>query len=305
MDTLALTRDREFNQLAEVAVRQYCKEVHEITYIEHGADNLVILANREFVFRFPRNEAASARLYFETALLQKIAHRITAIPIPQVVHINHHPLFVVAQYLEGVHLSGEQVQALSTDEQDAIGTAIGRFMAELNQNISGADVKRLRIEAKVDHLEEPWAPYFQRLFESGNLPNEKLRPVVDEFYPLWKDFVTHEQATFAIHDDLHPVNLLFMGPVLSGILDFGDANMGSIEEELRWLYVMGDIVLRAAIAEYQRLTGNAVGYDHIRVWAIMHELSSYTDRLAKGDTESFPFQRAQTNLRAWVSNFPL
>jgi len=301
-----MARDRGFNQLAEAAVRQYCKEVHEITYIEHGADNLVILVNREFVFRFPRDDNASARLYYETALLQKVAHRITAIPIPQIVHINHHPLFVVAQYIEGVHLSGEQVQALTTDEQDAIGTAIGRFMAELNSIISGAEVKRIRQEAKVDTLDEPWDPYFERLFGGSTpLPNEKLRPVVQEYYPLWKDYVRHEQATFAIHDDLHPVNLLFMGPSLSGILDFGDSNMGSIEEELRWLYVMGDIVLRSAIAEYQRLSGNNVDYDHVKIWAIMHELSSYADRLAKRDTESFPFKRAQTNLRAWVPNFPL
>jgi Ser/Thr protein kinase RdoA (MazF antagonist) len=305
MDTLAASRDQEFNHLAEAAVRQYCREVHELTYIEHGADNLIILANHEFVFRFPRDQGASKRLYFETALLQKIAPVMQSVAIPKVVKINHHPLFVVAEYIEGVHLTGPQIQTLTAQEQESIGITVARFMTELNKAVSGLEIRRLRTEAGVDVLAQPWEPYFKRLFEDQPLPNDKLRPVVDQFYPLWRDYIAHEERTHAIHDDLHPVNLLFLGSHLSGILDFGDANIGAVEEEMRWLYLMGDTVLMGAIAEYARLNGVVANYDHIRVWAIMHELSSYTNRLALQQTETFPFQRAQANLKAWLPDFPL
>jgi aminoglycoside phosphotransferase (APT) family kinase protein len=144
-----------------------------------------------------------------------------------------------------------------------------------------------------------------RLFEHQHLPNDHLRPIVQEYYTLWKDYAAHEQNNYAIHDDLHLANLLFRNGKLTGILDFGDVNAGSIESELRWLYAMGDTVLRAAIERYQQTSGRTVSYDHIRVWAIMHELSTFTDRLSRQDTAAFPFLRAQQNLRRWVQSFPL
>jgi aminoglycoside 2''-phosphotransferase len=306
MQTIAGLKHDEFNQAAAAEVRRFCKgPVEELTFIEHGADNLILLANREFVFRFPRDEAAGRRLYFETALLQKLAGRIRSITVPEVLHVNHQPLFVVARYLEGVHLTGPQIKALSTEEQEQIGVSAAGFMAEFNNTVSGLEIQRLRHEAGLDMVSEPWDPYFRRLFETQPLPNDKLLPVVQEFYPLWKDYVVHEDRTHAIHDDLHPVNLLFLGSRLSGILDFGDANIGGVEEEMRWLYLMGDTVLNAAIAEHARLTGREPNYQHIRVWAIMHELSSFTNGLARGQTESFPFMRARANLKEWLPDFPV
>nr|AIA14450.1 Phosphotransferase enzyme family [uncultured bacterium] len=305
MDTLAIARNQAFNQLAEAAVRQYCKTVHEITYIEHGADNLIILVNHEFVFRFPRDDGASRRLFFETALLQKLAGKVTTVTIPSVVQVHHQPLFVVAPYTEGVHLDGRQIQSLSQEEQTAVGETIAQFVVELNQAISGAEVSQLRQQAGVVHADGAWEPYFERLFALQPLPNAKLQPLVNEFYPLWKDYLKHQDRTLAIHDDLHPVNLLFMGPRLTGVLDFGDANTGGIEEELRWLYLMGDVVLGSAIAKYQELTGKNINHDHVRVWAIMHELSSYVRGLARQETEQFPFKRAEANLKAWLPNFPV
>jgi aminoglycoside 2''-phosphotransferase len=304
-DTLALLKDQQFSVMAEHAIHLYCPDVHEITYIQHGADNLIALVNRELTFRFPRNEHAALRLSYETALLQKLAGRIKSIPIPQIAHIGHQPLFVVAKYIEGDHLTPAEVQALNAEEQEAIGQKIAQFIVELNQAISGLEVQRLRVEAKVHELEEPWAPHFERLFVGEPLPNTTLQPIVQHYYQLWQDNVRSEYSNHAIHDDLHPVNLLFTGPKLSGILDFGDANMGSIESELRWLYAMGEPVLQAALNEYHRLTGELPNVEHIKVWAIMHELSSFVERLTKGQTDQFPFIRAQSNLRAWVPNFPM
>lgn len=305
MQTLAGLKHEDFNQAAADEVHRFCKDpVDELTFIEHSADNLILIANREFVFRFPRNSAAEHRLYFETALLQKLAGKMNAVAIPAVVHINHHPLFVVARYLEGVHLMGSQIQGLSSEEQQIVGVSVARFMVELNNAVEGQEIRRLRTEAGLDADTEPWEVYFKRLFETGPLPNVSLQPIVDEFYPLWMDYISREDRTHAIHDDMHPLNLLFMGSQLSGILDFGDANIGGVEEEMRWLYLMGSTVLGAATAEHKRLTGREPNLQHIRVWAIMHELSSFTNGLARDETETFPFLRAQAHLKAWVPHFP-
>jgi aminoglycoside phosphotransferase (APT) family kinase protein len=305
VNILPIIENATFMQEVDAAIRQFCKQVEDVSFIEPSGDNVVVVANHQYVFRFPRDNDAAKRLYFETALLQKIGKQLSDIQVPELVQVHTQPFYVVAKYIEGDHLSDAEVQALTPDAQIAIGQKIAAFSAQLNNAISGLEVRRLRTEAGVDNLEEPWAPYFERLFKRERLPNEKLRVVIEEHYQLWRDFVTHEQSNYAIHDDLHPRNLLFLGAQLHGIVDFGDANTGSIEEEFRWLYGMGDVVLKAAAEHYLQLTGVSVNIDHVREWAIMHELSTYTARLSNQDTESFPFLRAQDHLRAWLPTFPL
>jgi Ser/Thr protein kinase RdoA (MazF antagonist) len=228
-----------FMQQIDGAIRQFCKQVEDITFIEPSGDNIVVVANRQYVFRFPRNADSAKRLSFETALLQKIGKQLPGVHIPGLVQVHTQPFYVVANYIEGDHLTDEQVRGLSPDAQMAIGQKIATFSAQLNAAISGLELRRLRTEAGVDGLEEPWEPYFERLFVRESLPNNLLRPIIDQHYMLWRDYSKQEQSTFAIHDDLHPRNLLFLGQELHGVVDFGDANTGSIEEEFRWLYGMG------------------------------------------------------------------
>lgn len=291
-------------QMTTSAIYAFTPEVKEITYVEHGADNIIALVNEQYVFRFPRHEAAAKRLAYETALLQKIKGHISVVEIPELLQVHTRPLYVVAQYIPGEHMSGAQIQAFSEDEQAEIGRTIATFIMQLNQAISGLEVRNLRTQAVVDSLDEPWPQYFERIFVKTPLPNDKLEPIVRQYYDTWKSYVASEQNTYAIHDDLHPSNLLFSGSKLSGIVDFGDTNIGSIESELRWLYLMGDIVLRSAVDHYGQLTGAVLELDHVRVWAIMHELAAFTSRLSAQQTDSYPFKRAEANLRQWIPNFP-
>lgn len=305
MNILQTLEDSNFMQHADGAIRAFVKDAQEVTFIEHGADNIVAVVNQRYVFRFPRNDAAAKRLYFETALLQKIGKQLPIVQVPDLIQVHTQPFYTVANYIPGEHLTGKEIITLTQDEQVALGKKIATFSMQLNQAVSGLEIRRLRTEAGVEGLDEPWDVYFDRIFVKDRLPNEQLRPIINENYMLWKDLVKHEQRNYAIHDDLHPSNLLFHGSKLQGIVDFGDANAGSIEEELRWLYSMGDEVLKSAIDHYQGLTGVAVAYNGVKQWAIMHELSTFTTRLARQDTESFPFQRSQEHLRAWIPGFPL
>jgi aminoglycoside 2''-phosphotransferase len=302
---LSVVNNPAFQRQVEVAINSHIKTVSEIDFVEHGDDNLVTIVNKELVFRFPRSELKARRIAFETAIFQKTKGKITAVQIPELVEVHTSPLYIVAKYIPGEHYSAAQIKELHEEDQQKIGATVADFIYQFNQAISGLEVRRLRTESGVDALQEPWQEYLARLFEQQRLPNDKLRVVVDEYYPLWKDFSHQEQSNYAIHDDLHLSNLLFSGEKLTGVVDFGDVNTGSIESELRWLYTMGDIVLQSAVSHFEALSGARLNYDHIRVWAIMHELSTFTDRLAKQQTEVYPFLRAQQNLRTWIPNFPL
>ncbi|HEX8763255.1 MAG TPA: phosphotransferase [Candidatus Saccharimonadales bacterium] len=305
MNLFRSIEDINFVRVVETAALTYTKELHELTYVEHGTDNIVAMANRRFVFRFPRDEKAARRLVFETALLQKIKGKITALPIPELLEVHTRPLYIVTKYIEGNHLSPSEIQQLNEAEQAKVGTQLADFMFQMNQAISGLEVRRLRSEANVDLGEEPWPQYFNRLFAQQPLPNDKLAPIVKEYFETWKQFVGGEQQTFTIHDDLNPNNMLFVGAGLSGILDFGDTNTGSIESELRKLYGCGEIVLKAAVDRYESLSGATIQYDHIRIWAVIHDLARFTDRLSRQDTDSTLFNQAHENLRNWIPGFPL
>lgn len=304
MNLLTTVEDPRFQQEIEAAVASYVKEVHEITYVEHGYNNVVALVNKQFVFRFPRSQENARRIVYETALLQKTKGKIRSIAIPELKEVHTNPLYLVADYIPGDHMTNEQIKALDEADQQALGSKIAEFMNEFNQAVSGLELRRLRTESGVEALGDPWPVYFVRLFEGGRLPNSKLQPIIEQFYPLWKDYYMHEENIHAIHDDLHASNLLFQGTTLSGIVDFGDANAGSLESELRQLYAMGDTVLRSAIDRYKSLAGYEIQYDHVRVWAVMHALATFTNYLARQRTNEPAFLRARQNLQSWLPNFP-
>jgi aminoglycoside 2''-phosphotransferase len=284
-------------------VREFCTDVSEITFIEHGHDNLVACVNREFVFRFPRNEQAAKRLAFEVELLEKLKGKIRSVPIAEVVKTSGAPPYAVMRFVEGEHLDGEIAQ-MTDEEQEAVGRQLAEFIAEFPGAISANELMSLREKAGVVGLRENWQQYFQRVF-AGQLPDERLKTIVGEYYLTWLQYVGQEDASLPIHDDLHPSNILFVGSRVSAVLDFADATTGSIEEEMRGLYRMGDKVLRVAIARYQELTGRSVDYDHVRVWVVTNELARFTRYFGEGKTDYPIFKLAQANLRHWLPNFPL
>lgn len=295
--------DIGFIRQVETAILEHCKEVHELTYVEHGANNIVALVNKAYTFRFPRDEISARRLVFETALLQKLKGKIDTIHIPDLKQVHTGHLYTVAAYIPGEQLTGEEIKKLSEREQQAVGIKLASFIDQLTRGISGLEIQRLRTEANVEGLKEPPPGRFRRLF-GMTLPNDKLRPIVQEYYSLWQQYAGQEQATYAVHDNLYAKNMLFKAAELTGILDFADANVGSVESEMRGMYEMGDLVLKSAIDQYQSLSGTQVAYDHVRVWAVVYELAIFVDFLARQQTEEPIFMRSQERLRQWVPGFP-
>jgi aminoglycoside phosphotransferase (APT) family kinase protein len=292
-------------EAVERVIRGHYPDAVQISYIDHGYDNLVAVVDERYVFRIPRDNGGAKRLQFEVALLRRLEGKVRAAIIPTITQANETPPYAITPYVAGNHLTNAQIQALPVAQQTAIGQRLAQFMCQLNQAIAGDAVHVLRHQAGVDAVDESWPQYFERLFVTDPLPDARLKPFVEQCYPDWLKQIAAEQATYAIHDDLHVANLLFVDADLQGVLDFGDANQGSIEEEMRVLYPMSEHVLQAAIATYGELTGVGINPEHVRLWAITQELASFTDRLSKGQREHPTYQRGLGNLRRWFPDFPL
>jgi aminoglycoside phosphotransferase (APT) family kinase protein len=161
---------------------------------------------------------------------------------------------------------------------------------------------RLRKELGLDNLAtgEPWTSYYQRVVYNGHFSNPVQDKIAQKCYIEWAS-ICNFAPTVVVLDDLHTENMLFNDDnQLIGVLDFGDTNVGTPEQELRQLYRINETVMLAAAQEYQRLSGRRLNLKAIKLWAIMKELADYSKRLAAKDTNHHSFKRANRNLNTWL-----
>lgn len=304
MEYFVSFHDSDFKEHVRRVIRSEGVIGEDVTIVQSGSDNNIVLVGDSLTLRYPRTKNAVKRLAFEADILQKLHGHIKTLQVPVVRQVFHNPAAMSLVYIAGGHLTDDQIRGLPNSQQQSIGNAIADFLVEFQSILSGSEVQTLRQKHGIDTIDEPWGRYFERLFEKIPLADERIRPLVNQYYAEWRHNIVTEDRSEAIHDDLHTGNLLFIGERLTAILDFGDVNKGGVEEELRWLYGMGEEVLSAAIKRYYVLTSQKIDIQHVRVWAIMHELSTYASRLLDDDTSSYPFKRATAHLRQWLTDFP-
>lgn len=271
----------------------------EVGLIEHGYDNLVGLIDHTYAVRFPRNENAYSRSLYERIVLKEL-EGLSSVTIPKVIGENDEPPYVITTFVSGKHYSSIEIRKLSKEDQISLGSTIGQFAYEMHTKLSVEEALRLRKEFGLDGLEEkPWDIYLkERLFEYS-FQTEQQTNLAKTYYKLWQELHS-EVDPVVVHDDLHNENMLFENNKLVGVLDFGDTNIGSPEQEFRQLYRINNQVLAAAIDTYEKLSGSKLSFEVSRTWAIAQELAAYSDRLSKDDTSHPSFLRAAKNLNAWL-----
>lgn len=260
--------------------------------VDHGQDNLVIIAG-DFVYRFPRSEAVWQRASLEHFVLQQLRN-YPELPVPQLQRVSETPAYIVAKTLPGSILEPLSIRSLAHDVQRHIGEQIGTFAATFHSLFQPTDIRPLLNEPNPQHW---YATYLKNVLESaqGTAYSDLAQWVVNE----WPHH-DHSETT-VIHDDLHPHNLLFNDQyVLTGVLDFADVNLGNPEQDLRYTYWMGDIILGAAADAYERCAGRAIDRELIELCAVSQELSGLYD-----PRRAYMHERARANLqRRFSFNLP-
>ncbi len=269
-----------------------------IKLVEHGYDNIVGLVDETYAVRFPRNNDAYSRSLYEKSVFESI-HGVQTLEIPRILDEGSDPHYLVTSLLHGSHLISEDIRNLAADEQEQCARDIAQFAFTLHQSLSVDDVSSYRHTFGLDELAEPWDLYFEKHLSNSELPNENQNQLITQYYQAWKNHVL-SSGIFALHDDLHTDNILFQEGVVTGVLDFGDTNVGTPEQELRQLYRINERVLRVAVETYSALSGKGLSYEFAKNWAIVQELGSYADRLSTGSIAHQSFIRACNNLNNWL-----
>lgn len=286
-------------ELARQIVQQRYPDARRIEFIEHGYDNVVALVDTNYAIRFPRHHEAYIRSQYEQAILPKLT-AITAVEVPKLLESHQNPPYLVTAYVMGRHLTADAINALSSDEQAAFGATVGAFAHQLHASVAVQAQQELRENLGLEQqFDQSWADYFKHDVAEGVFALPEQATIAKTMYTSWQELASSATESVVVHDDLHLDNMLFSGTQLVGIVDFGEANVGSPEQEFRQLYRLNKTVLKAAVATYQDLSGRQLTSEAIKVWAIMQELGAYSRRLSAHQTDHPSFIRSCANLDIW------
>lgn len=270
-----------------------------ISFIERGHDNLVILIDEDYALRFPINDNAYIRSQYEKQILLQLPSP-EHIRIPRILGEGQNPPYLVTSFLHGKHLSPAEINKLSATKQKKIAQQVARFAYFLHTSLPIEKIMGLRKQLRLDELaDEPWETTFEKFLVTSTLPTRKQDDLAKEYFNRWKSLTLSTPAV-VVHDDLHTENMMFEDGKLTGILDFGDTNIGSPEQDLRQLYRINETILKTAIQAYEQLSGHKLNIESAKVWAITQELAVFSELSLSRKTNHPAFLRAARNLNTWL-----
>lgn len=209
------------------------------------------------------------------------------------------PPCLITNFIHGVHLTSSELNCLGPEAQKLFAKDIATFVHKLHQSMSVEEVRGFREQFEIGNLDDSWSAYFEKHLSNVSLPNIKQSELVAHYYGVWQRYKNHSNIV-VVHDDLKTDNLLFDNEVLVGVLDFGDTNIGTPEQELRQLYRINEMILRTAVETYSKISGIDLSIEAVKAWAVVQEMSSYVDRLSAGSINHPSFIRASKNLNNWL-----
>lgn len=286
-------------ELALETLKKLYPEAAKITLVEHGYDNIVGLVDESYAVRFPRNEGAYKRSQYEKMVLNDIKD-MQSVATPHVLGEGSTPIYLITSFVHGAHISPGTIRGLTVEQQRTFGQDVAKFAYELHTRLSVDEARKLRDKFGLDKLnEEPWAIYLEKTLTTARLPTRWQEELAKHYFRIWKQYDTNEGAV-VLHDDLHTENMLFKNGQLVSVLDFGDTNIGTPEQELRQLYRINETVLLAAIGTYSKLSGRQLNIESAKAWAIVQELAVYARDITAANTNHPAFSRACQNLNTWL-----
>ncbi|ARJ21107.1 aminoglycoside phosphotransferase family protein [Bacillus sp. ISL-8] len=228
--------------------KQYIKEalpglsIHSYKQNEEGWDNIAVIINDDLLFRFPRKLEYANRIPLEKELCTILSHSLQEIEIPKY-HLlykndcNTVPFCSYYPLIHGEPLTTELVTKLEKKELKAIITQLATFLAALHSiPLKRTETLGFPIEKTLTYwkeLQTKLNQYFTNNLTS--LQKSALNRLFENF------FTCITKSTFQnaiIHADFTHHHILFnnLHKNISGVIDFGDAQIGDPAFDFAGLY---------------------------------------------------------------------
>lgn len=232
-----LLLSRQFPQLS----------THKVQEIGNGWDNTVYRVGDEYVFRFPRRDIAINLLNTEAKILPKLANYIT-VPYAKPLFFGKESEDYPAPFLGYTYLPGKFPIGISDEARMQSAATLARFLKNLHSfpveiaqqagvlsdqrnltDLAGRKDKMLNLLSNLTHY----------------ITQAELNEIADYMQGIHLDRARHQHVL--IHGDLHFKNMLVDDAgKLSGIIDWGDVNIGHPACDLSIVYSFLPPASRAA-----------------------------------------------------------
>jgi aminoglycoside phosphotransferase (APT) family kinase protein len=223
--------------------------------LNEGWDSVGLEADGEWIFKFPRREAAVARLRREHRTLAFIRPRID-MPVPDMT------LFETHDY-----------EPLSERQRDAVAEKMATLYAQLHA--IPLDEARAMGMAPIDL----WMAPGEIVQRARPLLPERLLPILDPTIAAYAALDHSPDDQVFGYFDGHGWNMAFDAEqgVLNGVYDFADSGLGALHQDLSYSnWISRDLTLRI-IACYEALTGRAVDRDRVMLYSSALRFLEFAD----------------------------
>jgi aminoglycoside phosphotransferase (APT) family kinase protein len=241
--------------------------------VNDGWDSVAVEAGG-WIFKFPRDRAAEARLRRECEVLA-LSRRWTDLPIP-LMELHEQPrLFSQHRKLEGSSLEPADYERLSIQQRDALAATLAGFYAGLHA-IPPADA-RAAGAVPID----PWLGADEVLARAAPALPVHLLPFLHATLAAYRRIAAGPDETVFGYFDGHGWNMAFdhARGVLNGVFDFADSGFGARHQDLSYPnWISSDLTLRI-ISRYERLTGRSIDRERVMLYSAMLRLVEFAQAL--------------------------
>jgi aminoglycoside 2''-phosphotransferase len=205
--------------------------IRTIEYLGEGQNSDVLIANGEFVFRFPRYEHVLEGLRTEVAIVAGIRPHVTLeVPAPQYLALEGRPLgeaFVGYRRIPGEPLWRETFRGIRDPRVlDTVAAQLGSFLKELHGVPPEAIGCQLPLYDTYDQYVDLYGRIREKLY--AFMRPDAREAVTLHFEKYLGDASDSAYDPILRHGDFGTSNILFdsQSGAIRGILDFGSAGLG-------------------------------------------------------------------------------
>ncbi|HEY1415748.1 MAG TPA: aminoglycoside phosphotransferase family protein [Caulobacteraceae bacterium] len=269
--TLASSRKLIVAAFPELADRSFA-------LARHGWDSVAVIVGDEWVFKFPRHDAAAARLLKEARLLEAIRPRLS-MPVPEMTVFEEPPVFSRHRMLAGDYLTPAACAALSETGRERIAGQLARFYAELHA------LDRTRLAALGAGPIAGWLSTAEIAKKALPLLPEDFRRRGEEALGAYERLSPDPCGEPFGFFDGHGWNLAFDADreQLNGVYDFGDSGFGPLHQEFIYSSLSSFDLTDGIVSAYEGLTGRRLDRDRIDLLTGLHGLSELAEIAVEPD----------------------
>ena len=268
----------------EKALKQGLRVV-EIGWEQH----VIIDEAKGIVFRYPRHQAAVAKLADEVKVLHDVNEHKWPIKLP--VMLEHNEIFTSYTYIPGEVLTPAIIASLNPNSLIAIGAEIGSFLAQFHQlDHKIVDQKYTKhtttlleyYDGRICSAEgsQFYVKAFKALQKLKNLQNEQIKRVV-------------------LHGDIHGPNVVvdLKTEKLAGVIDLSEMEVGDPHQEFRKIFMTYPTALNPALEAYESSGGQTLNSEAVIQWAYVNEWANAC--FFSSEPENPTYVRAMAHLHEW------